>query len=132
MQVSAVSIDVKDTVKANVQFRVRASALNASTQYTLYVADVLKGNRSTTATGTTLTFKTTVGEDLVGTFVDVEVRNSTGTGIFATSSVEIVDIIPQSTIDMIGGLLPLIMVFAVIFAVVFGIPQKIAELVKKI
>lgn len=132
MSVTAVSIDAKDIIKANVQFRVKVTALTVATQYTLYVDDALKGNKSTTATGTTLTFKTTVGESLVGQFIDIEVRNITGTGVLATHTAEVVDIIPQSSIDMIGGLMPLIMVFSVVFVVVFRVPQKIGELVKKI
>ena len=117
----------KDQIKANMPTRYTAGGLSASTYYTLYIADVMKSNKSTAASGAQLEFKTTIGDQYVGQYVSVELRNSSGGDVLASMTMEVVDVIPQHTIDMLGSLFPLIMVFGVVLFAVSGIPAAIIK-----
>ena len=122
----------KDQIKANMPIRFTSSGLTASTYYTLYIADALKSNKSTSASGTQLEYKVVVGDEYVGQFVDVELRDVAGSAVLASLTMEVVDVIPQYTIDMLGSLFPLIMVFGVVLFAVSGIPNAIIKRIRGI
>jgi ABC-type amino acid transport system permease subunit len=117
----------KDQIKANMPTRFNAGGLTASTYYTLYIANVMKSNKSTSASGTQLEFKTTIGDEYVGQYVAVQLKDAAGAVVLATLTMEVVDVIPQHTIDMLGSLFPLIMVFGVVLFAVSGIPAAIIK-----
>lgn len=120
----------KDQIKANMPIRFTASGLTASTYYTLYVGSAMKANKSTSATGTNLEYKIVVGDTSVGEYVAVSLRDAAGSVTLATLTMEVVDVIPQYTIDMLGSLFPLIMVFGVVLFAVSGIPAAIIKRIK--
>lgn len=120
----------KDQIKANMPIRFTASGLTASTYYTLYVGSTLKANKSTSATGTTAEYKIVVGDALVGEYVTVGLRDAAGSAVLSTLVMEVVDVVPQYTIDMLGSLFPLIMVFGVVLFAVSGIPNAIIKRIR--
>ena len=122
----------KDQIKANMPIRFTASGLTVSTYYTLYVGSTLKANKSTSATGTTLEFKIVVSDDYVGEYVTVALKDSTGASTLSSLTMEVVDVVPQYTIDMLGSLFPLIMVFGVVLFAVSGIPSAIIKRIRGI
>ena len=122
----------KDQIKANMPIRFTASGLSGSTYYTLYVGTTLKANRSTSATGTTLEFKIVVGDEFVGQYVTVALKDAAGSATLSSLTIEVVDVVPQYTIDMLGSLFPLIMVFGVVLFAVSGIPNAIVRRIRGI
>ena len=120
----------KDQIKANMPIRFTASGLTASTYYTLYVGTTLKANKSTSATGQTLEYKIVVGDEYVGEYVTIALKDAAGSSDLSTLTMEVVDVVPQYTIDMLGSLFPLIMVFGVVLFAVSGIPNAIIKRIR--
>jgi hypothetical protein len=120
----------KSNIKANVPIDFDAGGLTVSTYYTIYVETTLKGNKSTSATATTLEFTFVVDDSLLDQWITVYLKNSSGTGTLATYEIEVVAVIPQYTIDMIGAFIPLLMVFAVVFGLMGGIAILVMKIVR--
>lgn len=123
----------KSNIKENVPITFKATGLTVATYYTLYVDTTLKANKSTSATGTTLDYKIVVSstDGLTNTFVTIALKDVTGAAtIHATVVLEVVTVVPQYTIDMIGGLMPLLMAFAVVFGVMAGIVGAVVAIAR--
>ncbi len=120
----------KSNIKANVPIKFDATALTVSTYYTIYVETAIKGNKSTSATATALEFTLVVDDTLLDQWVTVALKNSTGTGTLASLEIEVVAVVPQYTIDMIGAFIPLLMAFAVVFGLMGGVVMLVMKLVK--
>lgn len=120
----------KSEIKANVPVKYSASGLTASTFYTCYAGSTLKANRSVSATGTTLEFKFAVSDTLVGTYLTIYLKDSAGTNTLSSLTLEVVDVIPQYTIDMLGGFIPLVMVFGAVFGAMGGVVAMVMKIFK--
>lgn len=119
----------RDTVRANMPFKLTATGLTASTYYTLYIETTLKYNRST-GSSTTLEFEVVLDETYVDQTVNLYLKDSAGSATHDSVQVLVEDIIPQHVIDMVGGLMPYIFVFGVLGAL-FGIPAGVAIAIRR-
>jgi hypothetical protein len=120
----------KSNIKANVPIDFDATGLTVSTYYTIYTESAIKGNKSTSATATTLEFTLVVDDTYLDTWVTVSLKDAAGTTTLATLEIECVAVIPQYTIDMVGAFIPLLMVFAVVFGLMGGIAMLVLKLVR--
>lgn len=125
------SIDTnKSNIKANVPIKFDAIGLTVSTYYTIYVETTNEGNKSTSSTSTTLEFQVVVGDAYLDQWVTIALKDAAGTSTLASMEMEVVAVVPQYTIDMIGAFIPLLMVFAVVFGLMSGIAILVLKLVR--
>lgn len=120
----------KANIKANVPLTFTGTGLTVSTYYTFYVESTLLSNKSTSATATTMDFKVVVTDDFMEQWVTMALKAANGTTTLATLEMEVVAVVPQYTLDMIGAFIPLIIVFSTVFGLITGIVLLVTKIVQ--